>query len=260
MAVQPAAALLLDACLCLDVDAGYAEKGHGTLDALQLALITQFAGLARGIACQIWETAPARLELDELGAIANEALVAAARRWRGYCTEHDYDPEAPYFQWFATQRIRGAIYDVLRTADWVTRTVRSHARALRDADTEGTSSVHELADRTGLSTQTVRATRAALARAPVSLEAQVTDVGSDRLSVESQLVTRQLLAECVTTVRSLPTDAQMVLVLKYYSGLSLDQIAARLAVPKPLVSQWHITAVLAVHTALTNSVAETTGE
>jgi RNA polymerase sigma factor for flagellar operon FliA len=260
IAKQPASAALLDACLRLDVAAGYAEHGRGTLDALQLALIAQFTNLARSIARQIWDTAPARLELDELGAIANEALVAAARRWRSYCTEHGYDPEAPYFQWFATQRIRGAIYDALRTADWVTRTVRGHARALRDAENGVPASAAELAARTGLSLRTVSDTRAALASAPVSLEAQVIDVSSERLSVESHSAARALLTECVRTVRTLPVDAQTVVVLKYYAGLSLDEIAHRMDVPKALVSQWHITAVLAVHAALQASASDDEGE
>ncbi len=48
-------------------------------------LITEHMGLAHALAQQVWRTAPHALELDELRAIANLALVATAQRWEPYC-------------------------------------------------------------------------------------------------------------------------------------------------------------------------------
>jgi RNA polymerase sigma factor for flagellar operon FliA len=251
---QPRVAVLLDACLQLDDHSLVPDDT--ALGALQLALIEQFQGLPRGIARQTWETAPARLELDELVAIANEALVVAARRWPDYCVRHNYNPTAPYFQWYATQRIRGALIDSFRAADWVTRTQRGHARALLNAGQETGASVRELADRTGLSPQAVAATQLAIAQAPVSLEAQVVDVGDAGHPVESHLLATELLDTCVRAIDGLHQDAQSVLVLKYYTNLSLDDIAQTVGLPKTAVPRLHIDAVLAVHAAMTAAAHE----
>lgn len=245
---QPRWALLLDACLQLD-DLSQSIDNK-PLSGLQMALIQRFIHLPHGIARQIWETAPARLERDELVAIANEALVTAARRWPEYCAARGFDPVAPYFQWYATQRCRGAIYDALRAADWVTRTQRGNARALLAAGQESGVPVPELAARTGLSQQTVLATQRVLAQAPVSLEDQVADIASVGHTVESHLMADQLLDACTRAVRQLSLDAQSVLVLRYFTGQTLDDIATTLSLPKTTVSELHIEAVLAVHAAM----------
>jgi len=215
------------------------------------ALVLQYERLAKSVAWKVWKTAPTQLELEELVGIANFGLVAAAARWPEYCKDHDYNPEhVQYFQHFATTRIKGAIYDTLRADDWVTRKVRTNSRALMKAGQESGASQAELAERTGLTRQEVTETLVAMTQAPVSLEVQEVDFSDPELAVESQLVTQQILNVCVEAVQRLSNEQQQVLVLKYYCGMSLDDIAAELETSRLKVSTLHIDAVLAVHAAM----------
>ncbi len=247
---KPEFLLLFDACTQLVDFVSVKELYVGMAPKLQ-ALVIQYERLAKSVAWKVWKTAPTQLELEELVGIANFGLVAAADRWPAYCAEHGYDPEhVHYFQHFATTRIRGAIYDTLRSNDWVTRKIRTNARALAQAGQEAGASHAELAERTGLTPAEVMETMIAMTQEPVSLEAQEGDFTTPELAVESQLASQQILDVCVGAVQRLSKEQQQVLVLRYYCGLSLNEIATELETSRVKISNLHIDAVLAVHAAM----------
>ena len=66
---------------------------------------------------------PRHVDRDELARAGALGLVEAARRF-------DESRGVP-FDRFAAQRIRGAILDAVRAADWAPRSVRTLARKLR---------------------------------------------------------------------------------------------------------------------------------
>lgn len=68
---------------------------------------------------------PRHVSVDDLRSSAMTGLAMAARSW-------DPDRGIP-FERFASNRIRGAILDELRSTDWASRSVRSRSRALRSA-------------------------------------------------------------------------------------------------------------------------------
>src|ERR1700710_2448405 len=85
-------------------------------------LIEEHLPLVNHIVFQVAVHFPRHVDRDELVRAGALGLVEAARRY-------DETKGVP-FQRFAAQRIRGAIIDAVRAADWAPRSVRSLARKL----------------------------------------------------------------------------------------------------------------------------------
>jgi len=222
-------------------------------------LVETHLGLAQSLAQQVWRTAPHALDADELRAIAYLGLVGAAARWRPYCAERDFSPDAlEYFKPFLVRRVRGALIDAIRASDWATRSLRTRARALIDAGQDRGLSQVELAARSGLSLTEVRNTVRGMAQRPVSLEAEELDPG-DEHDVESAVFTRGLLTGMVAVIRALEREQQTVIALHYHRGLQLQEVAQAMGITESRASQLHAQAVLAVHEAML-AAASNTGE
>lgn len=220
-------------------------------------LIADYMGLAQALAQQVWRTAPHALELDELRAIAYLGLVAAAERWKPYCAANGYDVNAlQYFKPFAVRRIRGSMIDAIRASDWATRLLRSRARALQAADSGTGLTETELAERTGLTVAEIRATQRGMAQRPVSLEAEELDVESADTDVESSAITAAVLGHVVEVIRHLTPAERTVIVLHYYAGHQLHQVAKTMHISESRASQLHADAVLAIHEAMCTAVSE----
>jgi len=103
--------------------------------ALSLYKATQSAGvderiarhqpLVRKLAYHLISRLPASVEIDDLIQAGLIGLMEAAR---------NFDPDAgAQFETFAGQRIRGAMLDLLREADWLPRQVRRNMREIEAA-------------------------------------------------------------------------------------------------------------------------------
>ena len=86
------------------------------------ALIEQHLPLVRHVVFQVAVHFPRHVDREELATAGALGLVEAARRY-------DESRGVP-FDRFAAQRIRGAILDAVRAADWAPRSVRTLARKL----------------------------------------------------------------------------------------------------------------------------------
>lgn len=220
-------------------------------------LIDEYLPLAESLAKQVWNTAPYALELDELRGIAYLGLVQIADRWEAYCAENGHDPAATqYFKVMVVRRVRGAIYDALRRSDWATRLLRSRAKALQEAGQDTGLSETELAERSGLTLDEVRATIRDMAqRRPLSLDAEEVEPFADR-DVESSAVTSGILARVVECIRGMSTEERIVIALHYYQGLQLGQVAAATGMAESRVSTLHAEAVLTIHEAMRAAATE----
>lgn len=210
---------------------------------------------ARGEAYKVWARAPHALELDELEAIALKGLAEASARWQVYCAETGRDPHRyeflpPYF----LARMRGAMLDWLRSQDWVTRSDRTRAKAIRDAGQDRGATDAELAASTGLSIAEVRSTVAAVAARPVSIDAEPHDV-ADEADVESQAVVGEVLAAVTAVTAGLPPQVQALLAMRYYAGRPLAEAAQVLGLDPAEAARCHTRAILAVHDAMLAAVA-----
>lgn len=178
-----------------------------------------------------------------------------------------FDPDRGIpFEVFARLRIRGSMYDYLRTLDLLPRIARRNvhrvqahehvlARRLGRAPTDG-----ELATATGMDAQALdRARTDAQAGLPLSLdefadsdrlpEALARDAGGDVLSLIEQQARD---AELWRTIESLSVRHKVVIGLYYCEGLTLWEIGRVLGVTESRVSQMRSEAlqVLRTHLAL----------
>src|SRR3954465_15279277 len=89
-------------------------------------LIELHLPLVKHIVFQVAVHFPRHVDRDELARAGALGLVEAARRY-------DESRGVP-FDRFAAQRIRGAILDAVRAADWAPRSVRNLARKLEQVE------------------------------------------------------------------------------------------------------------------------------
>jgi RNA polymerase sigma factor for flagellar operon FliA len=218
-------------------------------------LVAAIMPQARVEAYKVWQRAPHALELDELHAIALKGLAEAAARWQVYCAEKGHDPRAfEYFPAYVLARMRGAMLDNLRSQDWVTRSDRTRAKAIRDAGQDRGASEAELARATGMSVTEVRSTLAAVSARPVSIDAEPHDV-ADEADVESQAVVSEVLGAVTAVTAALPPEVQVLLALRYYAGRTIADAAAAVGMEPNEAARAHTRAILDIHDAMIRAVA-----
>src|SRR5262245_51908167 len=89
------------------------------------SLITHYAPLVNQVALRMIGRLPDTVELGDLVSYGMFGLIDAVER---------FEPERGFkFETYAATRVRGAIIDELRAADWVPRSVRSKARVVEQA-------------------------------------------------------------------------------------------------------------------------------
>ncbi len=97
-------------------------------------LVREYLPLVKRIAYHLMTRLPASVEVDDLIQAGLMGLLDAVERYD--------DGQGAHFETYATQRIRGAMLDELREADWATRNVRRAARQIEQA-------IHTLEQRLG---------------------------------------------------------------------------------------------------------------
>jgi len=249
-------------------DGGDAPDG---LDPEIRRLVTEMLPQARSEAWKVYSAAPHALDLDDLTSLAFTGLTMAAHRWAAYCSERGFSPgcgQDPcaepqscgtrYFAAYSLRRIRGAMLDELRSADWVTRSMRARARALRDAGQDLGRTEDELAAATGLTVKQVRDTLAGVAARPVSFDALAADGAPhdvpDPGDTESQAAVAGILAAVVRAMDGLDAETRVILALRYHRGLDFARIAELLRTDEQRVAGLHNAGVLAIHAVMVRSV------
>jgi RNA polymerase sigma factor FliA len=218
-------------------------------------LVADIYPSARPEAYRVWQRAPHALEMDELEALALSGLAAAAARWPRYCAERGHDPAAfQFFYAYALRRMRGSMLDYLRSQDWVTRSARTKAKALREAGQDRGLSDAELARATGMDIAEVRATNAAVSARPVSIDAEPYDVaGSD--DVEGQAVVSQVLAAMSGVIGRLDDRERVIMALRYYHNMTVPELAAYVGVTPDEAVRLHQEVILECHAEMLKAVA-----
>ncbi|WP_208029377.1 sigma-70 family RNA polymerase sigma factor [Rhabdothermincola sediminis] len=212
------------------------------------ALIEEHLPLVKHIVFQVAVHFPRHVDRDELARAGALGLVEAARRY-------DEARGVP-FDRFAAQRIRGAILDAVRAADWAPRSVRTLARKLESVEQRLATQLGRLPGPAEMA-EALGMTRAELARLQdrlfrsvvLALEHEVTDdsdedltlvdVLCDRAQVEplEELETRELHAYLRDAVELLPERQRLVIVGYFLEGRSSQELARFLGVTESRVSQ-----------------------
>jgi RNA polymerase sigma factor for flagellar operon FliA len=222
----------------------YTAKGRLDLN----AMLHQYSPLVRRLAHQMIAKLPANVEIDDLIQVGMIGLSDALSRFDA--------GQGVQFETFATQRIRGAMLDELRGADWMSRGTRKQQR-----DIEG--AVHRLEQKLGRAPQEseiakemgitlseyqemlgkVRGTQLIYLEDMSGddgdsdyLDRHVADEGNDPLSLIQDHRMREALVEAI---KNLPEREQYVMSMYYEQDMNLKEIAAVLGVTESRVCQLH---------------------
>ncbi|WP_062076501.1 FliA/WhiG family RNA polymerase sigma factor [Demequina globuliformis] len=215
------------------------------------AIITHYSPLVNQVASRMIVRLPETVELADLVSYGFFGLIDAVEKFE---VERGFK-----FETYASQRIRGAIIDELRAADWVPRSVRAKARTVEQATRALEQTLlrpvtdEDVAAQIGWDASDVRHVRAQVALSHISaLDGMVSGGDSGALDATHDLTlpeasspveaqeTRALLAAAIQGVRD---REQEVLRLYYFDNLTLAQIGQILGVTESRVSQIHSGAV-----------------
>ena len=216
-------------------------------DSERRKLIEENLPLVRHVVFQVAVHFPRHVEREELATAGALGLVEAARRF-------DPDRGVP-FDRFAARRIRGAILDAVRAADWAPRSVRNSARRLEGIEQRLASELgrapsnDEIAQALGISTNELHQLRNRLFRSVVlALEYEVNEGDEDLTLVEilqdddtvepsEELEHRELLAYMRDAVELLPGRHRTVIAGYFLQGRKSQDLADELGVTESRISQ-----------------------
>lgn len=229
-----------------DVWADYKSTGSPEL---RNQLVLQYSPLVKYVAGRVRSELPANVDSADLVSEGVIGLIDAIDK---------YEPERGLqFQTYAVPRIRGAILDSIRAADWVPRSVRSR---IREIDRAGNTLRHrlartptdqELAEEAGITVAELRQVREKptyVASAADDELANVTEVASQFEELFEVDETRDLL---IQAVGKLPERDQVVIALYFFEGFTLGEIGLILQVTESRVSQLRTRAIGALRTSMT---------
>jgi RNA polymerase sigma factor for flagellar operon FliA len=206
---------------------------------------------------------PAHIEIADLVSYGLGGLIQAVER---------FEPERGIrFESYASTRIRGAIFDELRSLDWVPRAVRREARRIEETTAELSSRLHriptdaELAEEMSIMPEELDASLQRVADARVvALDQPWDNRGAEGLDTTllqtlpdpsstdpaAHADRADLRRRITDAILHLPEREQLVLGLRYHQEMRLAEIGEILGVTESRVSQLHAKAVLQVRALL----------
>lgn len=207
-------------------------------------LILEHIPLLKHIVGRMWFDVPGGMDRDDLYGVGMIGLVAAADSWQ--------PDRGLQFSTYAYTRIRGAILDELRRADFLPRGRRERVRELESAferleQERGTPPTpEELGEALGIGPEEVDEILASAAGAihtsledgpSTELRAMLSDPTSDDPVGSAEWTElKDLLVEAIA---GLPEQEKTVITLYYGEELLLKEISAILGVTESRVSQIH---------------------
>lgn len=206
-------------------------------------LVHLYYPLVKHVARNVSSTLSRQAELDDLEGYGAEGLIDAIDR---------FDPgRGVRFETFAAHRIRGAIYDGIRNADWVPRSVRRKAREIQEVQHELSATFgrqpteEEEASALDVKVSALRHSKAQVATAYVSSLDRPTQIdggpGADLRDATHEPLTAYLSWEARHTVRAamhrLTERERTVAVLSFGQGMTLAEIGKTLGVTESRACQ-----------------------
>ena len=227
-------------------------------------LIRQYSPLVKYVAGKVAVSMPQNVDFDDLVGYGVFGLFDAIEK---------FDPEKHVkFKTYAVTRIRGAIFDELRSIDWVPRSIRQKTREVEQVIRELEASLgraatdKEIAQKMGVSEKELEKMMMKISGTSVLSLNDVWYSGedSDNISIgdsieSSPSMNPDVIVEkdeirrvIVQSIQELPEKEKKVLVLYYYEDLTLKEIGAILQVTESRISQLHTRAIMRLRAKLTN--------
>jgi RNA polymerase sigma factor for flagellar operon FliA len=211
------------------------------------AVIRAHLPLVKRIAYHLMSRLPACVEADDLIQAGLIGLLDAVERFD--------DNQGAHFETYATQRVRGAMLDELRDADWASRTVRKASRQLEQAINslqqrlQRPPTEQEIAGEMGLDIgayfELLNETRGAQLVYYEDLHASENDDFLDRFVDELaagpfEAIADQNFRQALTkAVVELPDREKMLMGMYYEQEMNFKEIGAVLGVSESRVCQLH---------------------
>lgn len=232
--------------------------------ALREKFIKQYSPLIRYVAGKVAMGLPQNVDFDDLVGYGVFGLIDAIDK---------FDPEKHVkFKTYAVTRIRGAIFDELRSIDWVPRSVRQKSREIEEAivslETQHgrAPTDKEIADHLGLSENDFNTSIQKISGTTILSLDDVWYTGdeNDKVSIldsiespaslnpDHDVEREEIKRVIVESIKDLPEKEKMVLVLYYYEDLTLKEIGKVLEVTESRVSQLHTKAITRLRARLTS--------
>ncbi|MCU1492406.1 MAG: putative polymerase sigma factor [Acidimicrobiaceae bacterium] len=226
-----------------DIAALWASFRERRDEASRGAIVTTYYPLVKHVARRIAASLAHQVELDDLEGYGAEGLLDAVDR---YDTSH-----GAQFATFAAHRIRGAIYDGIRSTDWAPRSIRRKAREIHtnfgwlctEHGREPTEA--EEASALGVAVDALRSSKSQISGAQIgSLEGRLASdpaKGADPRDPDGEPLAICIANEASHALRAglalLDERERTVTTLSFDEGLTLAEIGERLGVTESRVCQ-----------------------
>ena len=227
-------------------------------------LILAYSPIVKYTAGRIAARMPAHIDIADLVSYGLGGLISAVER---------FEPaRGVKFESYAALRIRGAIFDELRSLDWVPRAVRAEARELDQATQElstllqRTPTDAELAEKLSLEPAELDALLQRVADTQmIALDepwGQAAGIQSTRLEMLPDTDACDPAVTALATergehiaeaVEQLPDRERVILALRYQQELTFPEIGEILGVSESRICQLHTKAVISMRALLSNA-------
>jgi RNA polymerase sigma factor FliA len=226
--------------------------------------VKQYAPLVKYVAGKVAIGMPHNVEFDDLVGFGVFGLFDAIEK---------FDPEKHVkFKTYAVTRIRGAIFDELRSIDWVPRSVRQKSREIEEsvhrleASLGRSASDEEIAKEMNMNLDEFQKTMMKISGTSIlSLnDVWYNDDENDKVTIVDSIESpnsmnpdtivekEEIKRVIVEAINELPEKEKKVLVLYYYEDLTLKEIGKVLDVTESRISQLHTKAIMRLRSKLTN--------
>jgi RNA polymerase sigma factor for flagellar operon FliA len=218
-------------------------------------LVREYIPVVKSIVARLAISLPSHIGREDLYSSGLVGLLNAIR---------NFDPAGgSLFDSYARVRIRGAIFDELRSLDWVPRSVHDRAKKVQNViqqieqEKGDVASSAEVAAAMGLSESEYEELLEGIKGTTfISLDCALGDddgsvghefVADDAGSRPSDRVERQELALLIAErIKALPEMQRKVLAMYYFEGMWLREIAAVFKVTESRICQIHTQAILGI--------------
>lgn len=216
----------------------------------------KYAPLVKYVAGKVAIGMPQNVEFDDLVSYGSFGLLDAIEK---------FDPNRDIkFKTYAMTRIRGAIFDELRSIDWIPRSIRQKARqveeiiAMLENKLGHTVEDEDIAKEMGISVDELQSLLTKISGTSIISLNDIWYMGDDNdevsfmdtlespqnLNPDTLIEREEIKSVIVEAIKHLPDKEKKVIVLYYYEDLTLKEIGEVLEVTESRISQLHTKAIM----------------